>query len=214
MAWLSLILILFTSPTWAAPDFMAAHKLIRGYQQAQKKDPALAERLKAQGQSHAETCQTCHGIDGIARKDIPHLAGQNPVYLAAKLLEFRKAPRSLLFMHVIAKELDDEAILGLALYYAGLPPPKPVLASSPQGAALYQERCQHCHGPDARGESSYPRLAGQNPLYLRKTLTRFMKNDPRRKSDTMHAILEGLGAKDLEALIAYLNHPKEDSHAR
>lgn len=41
------------------------------------------------------------------------------------------------------------------------------------GAALYKEDCRACHGPTAKGLSSYPKLRGQSVEYLVDRLERY-----------------------------------------
>jgi cytochrome c553 len=66
-------------------------------------------------------CTPCHGDEGIARDtEVPHLAGQNEVYLANQLRAFRSGDRAHPDMAVMASALDDATIAALAAYYADL----------------------------------------------------------------------------------------------
>ncbi|MEM7506341.1 MAG: cytochrome c [Pseudomonadota bacterium] len=77
-------------------------------------DPA-AGRLKA------AQCQTCHGIDGIAKIPIaPHLAGESQIYLETQLKAFRNGKREHEMMSVVAKGLTDEEIRNLSAWYASI----------------------------------------------------------------------------------------------
>lgn len=68
-------------------------------------------------------CVPCHGVDGIARDaEVPHLAGQNDVYLANQIRAFRAGERVHHEMALMAHDLDDATIDALAAYYAALPP--------------------------------------------------------------------------------------------
>lgn len=72
---------------------------------------------------HIAQCAACHGEDGIAREaDVPHLAGQNDVYLFNQIMAFRSGRRQHREMRYMARELSERDARDLAAYYAGLPP--------------------------------------------------------------------------------------------
>lgn len=48
-----------------------------------------------------------------------------------------------------------------------------VSADIEAGEALYKKVCRACHGPTAKGVSSYPKLAGQSAEYLTDKLERY-----------------------------------------
>jgi cytochrome c553 len=80
---------------------------------------AWAQSTVQSGEAKAATCTACHGRDGIAsRPDAPNLAGQNPVYFAHALKEYRSGARKNELMSVVAKTLSDDDIRDLAAYYA------------------------------------------------------------------------------------------------
>ena len=75
----------------------------------------------AAGRSKAIACQTCHGLDGIAKlPDAPNLAGQPATYLARELNAYRSGARRNEVMSVAAKTLSDADIRDLAAYYAAI----------------------------------------------------------------------------------------------
>ena len=90
---------------------------------------AAAADVKA-GRQKALQCQTCHGLDGQAKlPDGPNLAGQNEIYLAKALKDYRSGARQNEMMSLVARNLKDEDIADLAAYYAAIPvtvgtPPK------------------------------------------------------------------------------------------
>ncbi len=66
-------------------------------------------------------CQTCHGIDGVSRQpQVPHIVGENALYLTAQLEAFRNGRRSHEIMSIIAAELSDEDIANLAAWYSSI----------------------------------------------------------------------------------------------
>jgi cytochrome c553 len=81
---------------------------------AQAGDPAL-------GRQKAKMCQTCHGIDGLARiPSAPHIAGESQIYIVMQLKAFRSGKRSHEIMSVIAQQLSDADIDNLAAWYSGI----------------------------------------------------------------------------------------------
>jgi cytochrome c553 len=83
--------------------------------------PAAEAADATAGRQKARQCQTCHGIDGIARIPIaPHIAGESQIYLETQLKAFRSGKRENEIMSVIAKNLSDEDISDLAAWYASI----------------------------------------------------------------------------------------------
>ena len=75
----------------------------------------------AAGRAKAKTCQTCHGIDGIAKQpNVPHLAGESEIYLTKQLKAFRDGERNDPQMSIMAKPLSDEDIANLAAWYSSI----------------------------------------------------------------------------------------------
>ena len=76
---------------------------------------------------------------------------------------------------------------------------------------LVTENCQICHG--LHGEASsmiYPRLAGQNKLYLEKQLNDFKSG--KRKVDPMNDIAATLTTTEITALAEYFKEQPLKSH--
>ena len=73
------------------------------------------------GRKKARQCQTCHGIDGIAKIPIaPHIAGESEIYLVTQLKAFRSGKRTHEIMSVITKDMSDEDMADLAAWYAAI----------------------------------------------------------------------------------------------
>ena len=69
----------------------------------------------------AAQCFACHGANGIATMpDAPNLAGQNEIYLAKALQDFRSGARQHEVMTLMAKNLSDQDIAQLASYFGKL----------------------------------------------------------------------------------------------
>lgn len=171
---------------------------------------APAERLAALegGRKVASFCANCHGTDSVARyAELPNLAGQNPFYLLGQLDAFQADRRGETFMQGLAKVLSAEDKARVALFYASQPV-TPALATagprSAEGREHFARNCMRCHGADARGGENFPRLAGQQPEYLRRSLLRYLQNAPGRSYPPMTLAVTALGEPNIEAVVAYL----------
>lgn len=91
-----------------------------------KETGETAQRLASQGDSRRliPACAACHGGNGQGQaQDIPRLAGQNAVYLAATLHAYKTGQRRndvYRRMRDIAAALSGDEIRLLSDYYAGL----------------------------------------------------------------------------------------------
>src|SRR5665213_4538513 len=141
---------------------------------------------KAALQKTIDTCATCHGVNGRSvAPTFPNLAAQTSPYLQAQLHAFRDQtradPDALAYMWGMASQLTDPTIEALSAYYAtqAAAPPKPGDAKlMVRGKQIFEEgvaaqgipACASCHGPQARGNNIFPRLAGQHAAYLVKQM--------------------------------------------
>jgi cytochrome c553 len=180
-------------------------------------EPDAATRLHAQ-KIAVTVCGTCHGPQGNSTQPkFPRLAGQNANYLATQLKAFRSQergdPDAIGYMWGMAAELDDDTIAALAAYYAAQKPeagPRAAAAAVSRGREIYQNgitaegvpACSSCHGPDARGQQDFPRLAGQHEQYILKQLSSFQSN--MRKVAIMHGVAQNLRVPEMESVAAYL----------
>ena len=170
------------------------------------------------GQLATQVCATCHGREGNSISPLfPRLAGQSAAYLEAQLKAFRAHaradPAAQAFMWGMSSQLDDGSIHELAIYYA-LQMPRPAAGADPalltRGKAIYEHgsvdgkvaACQTCHGAQAQGNQSSPRLAGQHPSYLAKQLA-FFKSGLRANDPVMSAVCADMTAEQIEAVAAY-----------
>jgi cytochrome c553 len=82
------------------------------------------------GRQKALQCQTCHGLDGLAKQpEAPNLAGQTEIYLVKAMTDYKSGARKNEMMSVVAEALSASDIADLAAYYAAIevqvmPPPK------------------------------------------------------------------------------------------
>ena len=175
--------------------------------------------IKAAAASKAvELCSTCHGPYGIsASPDFPILAAQREGYLEAQIDAFRSHTRAEKDAHDImwgiAGNLDPAIIKGIAEYYAAQPP-APGRVQDPatiaRGKEVYDKgvpargvpACATCHGPDAKGQSIFPRLAGQHASYVVKQLNYIQSLV--RAAPVMHGIVKDLTPEEIQAVAYYV----------
>ena len=184
---------------------------------------ACADEIDAVARAHAHkiavtVCGTCHGQQGNSTNPkFPRLAGQNADYLSAQLKAFRSQtrgdPDALGYMWGMASELDDKTIEALAAYYADQkaePSARGTSAPIDLGREIYEHgvpaqgvpACSTCHGPDAHGTQSFPRLAGQHAQYVLKQLASFQSN--MRNVAIMHGVAQNLRLQEMDEVAAYL----------
>jgi cytochrome c553 len=165
-----------------------------------------------------ELCSTCHGPYGISKSpDFPILAAQREVYLQAQIDAFRAHTRAEKDAHDImwgiAGNLDPAIITGIAQYYAEQPPaPGRVVdpAAIAKGKEVFDKgvpargipACATCHGPDAKGQSIFPRLAGQHAAYVVKQLNYIQSLV--RAAPVMHGIVKDLTPEEIQAVAFYV----------
>jgi cytochrome c553 len=176
-------------------------------------------------QAKLEYCETCHGISGQGYRGsipIPRLAGQPTEYLENQLRAFIERRRENKFMFGVVSALNPAMLPALAAHFTELNP-KPLKGASKDlvaiGKKLYEEGdpeaniqpCAMCHGPEAKGQGTSPRLAGQLHDYVAKTLLNWSKErcQDRAKAGPsliMEPIANSLTPPQIAALAAYLNH--------
>jgi cytochrome c553 len=162
------------------------------------------------------SCFLCHGMRGEAASELsPRLAGQNAVYLAKQLANFKSGERQSSAMRPMAAALSGEDIRAVALYFSRQKaephlPAEPALAA--RGRSIYEKggqatevaACVGCHGEGAQGSESLPRLAGQFPAYLAAQLKNFGARQRTNDNAVMHTIAVRMTAEEIDAVAAYL----------
>ena len=84
----------------------------------------------------------------------------------------------------------------------------------PTGQKIFQEGvpdagvppCVSCHGPEAKGNEQFPRLAGQLYPYLVSQLTNWTNERGENNSNVMAPIAHNLTQPQIKAVAAYLNY--------
>jgi cytochrome c553 len=190
---------------------------------AQTKDTSTVSRQDLQAK--IDYCKTCHGFSGQGYRGfypMPRLAGQQTEYIENQLHAFIERRRQNPVMFNVAHVLNPAMLKGLAAYFKDLDP-KP-LGGAPRedvaaGKKIYEEGlpnsdvppCASCHGPQAKGDGVFPRLAGQLHDYILKKLVNWDKErgqDPKNPdaSAIMEPIAHNLTEKQIAAVAAYLSY--------
>ncbi len=141
------------------------------------------QTLFTQGLGRVPSCQTCHGKDGLQRRNqnvpIPRLAGLSAGYVAEQILAYKDRRRGVgSQMTDIAAGMSWSAIGSAALYIGTLhePPFNAAAAASGPAPARQLDRlgdnaralpaCANCHGPEGRGGIALiPPIAGLAPEF-------------------------------------------------
>lgn len=171
-------------------------------------DASLRSALLKEGRTASFFCSNCHGENGASRyPEVPNLAAQNPAYLVAQIEAFQSGKRRDEFMQGLMKVLGEREKAAIALAYSAQPPASAVAnppASAQTGEGHFQRVCARCHQGDARGREAIPRLAGQQPAYLRLSLQRYLRKSGERVFPEMSAAVAELGEANIDAVVAYL----------
>ena len=167
----------------------------------------------------AQLCAACHGPHGRSESPMfPRLDGQTSAYIQAQLKGFREHARgetdARAYMWGIASQLDDGTITALGDYYASqqaLPGTAGDAGAMAKGKALFEQglpdkgvpACATCHGAQAQGNATFPRLAGQHQPYLVRQIEVF-SSGARGNAPVMSAVAHQLSAEEAQAVAAYL----------
>ena len=164
-----------------------------------------------------QRCSTCHGAQGQSSSPIfPSLAAQNPQYLVKQLKDFKAGKRVSDTMAPQVADLTDENIAGLAEFFAGKPAKVNRVSDPdliPVGRYIYTKgnswsdlpACSTCHGENAYGTTTLPRLAGQNSRYLLSQLKDFNQRTRTNDNEAMHLVASRLTGLETKAVADYLS---------
>lgn len=172
-----------------------------------QQDKQLLSDAVVAGQNRAVLCGSCHGKNGNSVRDyIPNLARQNPTYLFNQFEMFANGERKDYVMSRLAKNLNRQDKINIALYFSQMPVKtraQPV-SSNIKGEQIYQGLCFNCHEQDGHGNGNYPRIAGQPYEYLIRTLNGFAGGDDRRANSPMVGIIKTLNEQQILEVAAYM----------
>lgn len=173
----------------------------------------------AAGAQKAFACAACHGFDGNSGSpQFPNLAGQDAEYLAAQLQAFKDGQRVNQIMLGMTSALSPQDMRDIAAHFAGQTPAPTTTGTPPPaaGAKLFRDgnpehgvpACSTCHGAHGGGiPGTAPRLAGQQPEYVRNVLDAWQAGTTWGKSaraQIMPQIAKGLTPAEVAALADYI----------
>ena len=154
-------------------------------------------------------CVSCHGENGSTlQPTFPILSGQHYYYLYVQLKDFKSGLRKNDVMGPIASKLEKSQMKLLAQYYSEQDWPN-VSYRADSAAEIRGEtatvagQCVQCHLGGYEGDSRIPRLAGQHPEYLLKTMTDF-KHRKRLNSAAKSSLFVSYSEDDIRAMSEYL----------
>jgi cytochrome c553 len=177
-------------------------------------------------------CKSCHGSSGQGFHGYytaPRLAGQTVEYIEnqyqAIKAHTRDDPPAKMFMWPALGSVNPAMLRPLATHFSNLNSaplggaPRHLMA---EGKKIYEEglpdanvpACAACHGPDAKGADTTPRLAGQLYSYtiaqLKWWKKGFRSQDPTTAGtpNTMVQVASSLTDPQMAAVAAYLSYQK------
>jgi cytochrome c553 len=189
--------------------------------------PAAAQGNVSKSEADAKLryCEVCHGASAQGFHgyySIPRLAGQPTEYLKNQLQAFVERRRTSNIMFNVGHVLSPAMIDALTTDFNQLNP-KP-LEGAPKGnidegkkifengiAGANVPPCASCHGPEAKGNGPFPRLAGQLYDYITNKLTNWEKERGQNPSQpdisaVMQPIAHSLTEPQIKAVAAYLSY--------
>jgi cytochrome c553 len=162
-------------------------------------------------------CFICHGAAGESSSPVfPRLAGQNAAYVARQLADYKAGKRKSSTMQPMVEDLSAEDMQALGAWFASRPTHgHPVDDGDLAGVGKFVyvrgnpysgvAACATCHGGDAHGTVTLPRLAGQHAQYTENQLKQFGKRERTNDNAVMHAIASKLSELEVKAVAAYLS---------
>lgn len=157
-----------------------------------------------------ESCEVCHGEGGAStQQQYPILAGQEFYYLYVQLKDFNSGLRADPIMGPLSSALDKESMQLIAKYFSEQKWPDTAYMNGDQAtqsakSVITAGQCVACHLGAFHGNSRVPRLAGQHPEYLAKTMLDF-KSKARRNSPAKGSLLATFDDQELVDVAQYLS---------
>ncbi len=183
----------FCSSAWAQADEARAKKIISG------------------------SCFLCHGATGESSSEVfPRLAGQHHEYIAKQLENFKSGARKSTAMRDMVAKLTPDEMLAVGKFYEkqSMPTEEPKDAGlASVGKYVFHNgnkfsgvpACASCHGAEAKGTVSLPRLAGQYAIYTETQLKQFNTRERTNDNAVMHSIVVKMTPLEMAAVAEYLS---------
>jgi cytochrome c553 len=162
-------------------------------------------------------CFICHGIDGESSSPVfPRLAGQHAAYIARQLADYKAGRRKSDTMRPMVEDLSADDFAGLGRYFESRKPVAHVqddVHLAQVGQLVFNRShpdsnipsCASCHGVNAHGTDTLPRLAGQHALYIETQLKKYTSRERTNDNALMHAVASKLTELEIKAVSAYVS---------
>lgn len=188
-------------------DFLSASVFLTGVLAA----ASLASTAYADSiEEKAAVCSACHGEQGVPiDKVTPVIWGQMEGYIYLQLRDFKSGARKNDTMQPVVADLTKDDLKALAAYFAAKTWPDLQQPSAPKDVAavaigLNQSvGCTGCHLGEYQGDSTVPRLAGQQHEYMDKTIKDF-RDRTRGNNPGMSDLMNASPVDGLKAISEYL----------
>jgi cytochrome c553 len=168
------------------------------------------------------TCVACHGALGAGTvSGGPRLAGKDPDYLAHALAMFKAGTRASDAMQAVARNLSDNDMHKLAMFFSQQNPPLAAGAAPPSqslviagkqlaemGAGPDVPACFSCHAAGGKGNGAcFPGIAGEPAAFVVARLHEFQSRAKGKMPapGTMTAVAAMLSDTQIEEAAAYLS---------
>jgi len=214
------------APTWAEARQEKANSALTKVRHKKAKPKAFS--AEATAKSDCLTCHTRGARSFLGYLPVPQIAGLPADYIQIQLkayAEGRRQPDVWLPRYADVHGIPEKQGKAIAQYISGLPP-----SPHPDGSADLVEQgdkifhngapendvtaCAVCHGPEAKGDGMFPRLAGQWRQYLIAKLLHFERERGQGKlgaednSQIMKPVAKSLTKEQILAVTAYLSSLK------
>lgn len=147
-----------------------------------------APGASSRGEALFETCQQCHGADGLGRQEInaPAIVGLPDWYIKSTLEKFQRGGRGTHFDDISGMQMrpmaltlnrpgDIEAVTAIVTKLPATAPHKKLSGGNADAGAKLYEACKQCHGAEAAGDPAKfaPPLTHTNDWYMLSSLKKF-----------------------------------------
>ncbi|MGI9435136.1 MAG: c-type cytochrome [Geminicoccaceae bacterium] len=156
-----------------------------------------------------ELCISCHGEEGRPiEPDYPIIWGQEFYYLYVQLRDYQAGRRENEIMQPLVEDLSKDQLKAIAQVFADREWPRISFAATTEDIKAGQiaagsGQCTQCHLGGYNGNSRVPRLAGQNPAYLERTMLEF-KSKVRNNAPDKGALFRAYEDADIEAMANFM----------
>ncbi len=170
--------------------------------------PAAADEFAAI-REQLETCFACHGENGASTQPkYPILAGQHFYYLYVQMKDFKAGRRASPEMAPTMSEQSRTDMKLMAKFFSEQNWPAIGFNADPAKArrgevATASGQCVQCHRGGYEGDSRVPRLAGQHPTYLVRTMSDF-KSKARANSPAKSSLMGSYDDDDIASMAEFL----------